>query len=161
MNPVTVSDVRLGCATSYDISGRSEDAYTLAMEVLRSGVDVALVDPATSLVLNNLSACADLDEVRQLVDLADRPDYHAALLQTCMTAASARDDLEALADFQIAFLTDLSLHPDAPTVEAALLDNICVCGRLDEMRAHRNDRPEGGLHRYQDVAVCASFGIRR
>lgn len=135
VNPVTVSDAKLGCATSYDISGRSEDAYTLAMEVLRSGDDAALVDPATRLVLNNPSACADLDEVRQLVDLADHPDDHAALLQTCMTAASARDDLEGLADFQIAFLTDLSLDPDAPTVQAALLDNISACSRLDEMRA--------------------------
>lgn len=134
---LTSSDVAvamLGCADLYSAEGRNNEAASLAAESLQYTVDPTVTTRAIGVVVGAPGACSGMADGVSLVDVAQNPAQHAALLQACMAAAGAAGDNQALASLQVRYLIDLPDHPDAATVEAALIENAGACDLLWTMR---------------------------
>jgi hypothetical protein len=129
-----VPQVQLWCALTYEGADRHDDAYSLAVVVLKSAADVAVRASAEDVALRSPGACSDLDRLIGLTSLADGGDGLAVFLQGCMTTATASQDLILLADLQITFLEQYPDHLDAPAVELSLIGNSATCDRLAELQ---------------------------
>ena len=125
------TDVVLACASAYGPAGHVANASALATEVLNTTEDVNAIQSARRILLQDPSTCVDLANGVEFVDPAERPDTHAALLQSCMKTAAG--ELDQLALLQITFLVDLPQHDAAATIEAEMIENVAACDLLSVM----------------------------
>lgn len=125
-------ELQAHCATTYAEAGSDDEAFAMATAALGADLDGELRDQAIGVLLASEQACTDAVGTEALAGIAELPDQLAPFLQRCMAAAG---DAESLATLQIEFLARLAMHPDAPVVEAALLENSAACSMLDQMRA--------------------------
>ena len=125
------ASVMLACASAYRVAGRLADAAALAADVLPVADDQAAIDTAVDILVQDPTMCVGLANGVQMVDPANDPDTHAALLQSCMKAAA--DNPEQLALLQMTFLVDLPQHDAAATIEAEMIENVAACDLLPVM----------------------------
>ena len=154
--------IQISCAVAYDAAGRADDSLQFAMSVLSGSPGPEVAAQASALVVDNPAACGSLDLVRDLTGIDARPDELATLLHTCIADALSADNLTGApaprlaASLQIEFLASLATHPDAPAVEAALLENTNACQLLDQMRTEPAIAIRSGFVATKTL-TCAQF----
>ena len=127
--------LRTECIQVYTDEGSGAEAFTVALEVLRSSSDPTLTARAGAAVLASPLVCGSLDEVRTLTTIDSRPDELAPLLLDCIGSAAASGDAAQVAAWQIEFLSAMPGRPESPVIEAAVLQSAPACAFMDAVVA--------------------------